>query len=119
MAVAKFRNKVFGSTLLAVLWATGAFADALPLWEIQGTSNRVFLLGSVHFLRSTDYPLSAGIEAAYASADQLVMEIDMDDLDPVEAQTVMRSMATDGPDLRESAGSAATQRLLNWQKQPV
>jgi len=105
MAVGTFSTKVVASTLVAALWATSAYADALPLWEIQGTANRVFLLGSVHFLRPTDYPLSAGIEAAYADADELVMEIDMDDLDPVKAQTVMSSMATDGPDLRESLSS--------------
>jgi uncharacterized protein YbaP (TraB family) len=106
MAVNKFMKRVFGSTLLTALWATGTYADALPLWEIQGASNRVFLLGSVHFLRPSDYPLPAGMEAAYAAADELVMEIDMDDLDPVAAQTTMSSLATDGPDLQEGMGKA-------------
>lgn len=99
-------KKVFGSALLAALWSTAACANALPLWEIQGANNRVFLLGSVHFLRPSDYPLPADMEAAYAAADELIMEVDMDDLDPVAAQTVMSSLATDGPDLREGMGKA-------------
>jgi uncharacterized protein YbaP (TraB family) len=116
MAVNKFTSRIIRSAMLTALWATGAYADALPLWEIQGASNRVFLLGSVHFLRPTDYPLPAGMEAAYAAADELVMEIDMDDLDPVAAQTIMSSMATDGPDLREGMSKAGYAEIAELAK---
>lgn len=116
MAVDKFIAKVIGSVLLATGFTTGACADALPLWEIQGASNRVFLLGSVHFLRASDYPLPAGMETAYAAADELIMEIDMDNLDPVEAQTVMSSLGTDGPDLREGMGKAGYAEITELAK---
>lgn len=69
-----------------------ANADPLPLWEIESGGNRLLILGSVHFLRADDYPLPAEIEKAYEESDRLIMEIDMDDLDPLQAQSVMTSM---------------------------
>lgn len=65
-----------------------AYADKLPLWQIDGTRNTVYLLGSVHLLRPSDYPLSPVIEAAYADAESLIMELDTDDLDASEAQAL-------------------------------
>jgi len=59
----------------------------LTLWKVAGASNSVYLLGSVHLLRSQDYPLPTALNAAYDDADVLYMEIDMDDLDPFAAQS--------------------------------
>ncbi|HEY4369908.1 MAG TPA: TraB/GumN family protein [Steroidobacteraceae bacterium] len=55
------------------------------LWSVKGRTNTVYLLGSVHFLRPTEQ-LPAAVDAAYKDAEKLVMEIDMDDLDPLAAQ---------------------------------
>ena len=101
--------RILSRTLLFLLFISGtAFGDALPIWEIEGTSNRVLLLGSVHFLRASDYPLPEGINAAYDLADTLVMEIDMDALDPALAQTTMMSMgiSQSGQSLRDALGEA-------------
>jgi hypothetical protein len=57
------------------------------LWSLSGKTNTVYLLGSVHFL-SPQEKLPAAMETAYQDAEALVMEIDMDDLDPMEAQKV-------------------------------
>jgi uncharacterized protein YbaP (TraB family) len=94
---------------VALLFAGSIAAGPLPLWQLEGTDNRIMLMGSVHFLRSSDYPLPAGLEAAYQAADTLVMEIDMDDLDPTEAQSLMTSMGLvgDGKGLRDAVGAAS------------
>jgi uncharacterized protein YbaP (TraB family) len=94
---------------VALLFAGSIAAGPLPLWQLEGTDNRITLMGSVHFLRSSDYPLPAGLEAAYQAADTLVMEIDMDDLDPAEAQSLMTSMGLigDGKGLRDAVGAAS------------
>jgi len=55
------------------------------LWSLHGKTNTVYLLGSVHFL-SPDEQLPAAIDDAYRDAEKLVMEIDMDDLDPEAVQ---------------------------------
>jgi len=56
------------------------------MWEVAGASNSVYLLGSIHLLRSQDYPLPTAFDAAYDDAEVLIMEVDMDDMDPLAAQ---------------------------------
>jgi uncharacterized protein YbaP (TraB family) len=73
---------------------TSALADALPLWQIRDADTRVWLLGSIHLLRESDYPLPGPIREAYAEADALVMELDMDDLDSAMVSAVMFSRGT-------------------------
>lgn len=70
--------------------------DALPMWQVDGESNRVYLLGSVHLLREGDYPLPTGLDAAYADAESLVMELDMDDLNPLEVQALVAEIGSAG-----------------------
>jgi len=69
------------------LAAQPATAQKHSLWSVNGKSNTIYLLGSVHFL-SPKEKLPQAMEAAYQDAEALVMEIDMDDLDPMEAQKV-------------------------------
>ncbi len=47
------------------------------LWVVETTSNKVFLLGSLHVLKSSAYPLAAEIDRAYASSQRLVFETDL------------------------------------------
>jgi len=62
------------------------------MWMAEGVTNRVYLLGSVHLLRSQDHPLPAVIDTAYDDAESLYMEIDMDDLDPVAMQATINRL---------------------------
>ena len=81
--------------LLVLAWyAPGAGADAssTTLWLAEGLQNRVYLLGSVHLLRESDYPLPAVIDVAYEDAETVIMEIDMDDLDPMEMQSLVTQL---------------------------
>ena len=98
-----------------VCWSTTA--PALPLWELTGTSNRIMVLGSIHFLRAGDYPLAPAITAAFDDADIVLMEIDMDDLDPVASAQSIGALAQDskgrqlpellGPDAWRAASAEA------------
>ena len=81
---------------LLVLALQAAAAPALPLWELTGTSNRITLLGSIHFLRAADYPLAPAIRSALDQADIVLMEIDMDDLDPAASTATVATLARDG-----------------------
>jgi uncharacterized protein YbaP (TraB family) len=90
-----------------IIWLSGASQlCALPLWEISGTKNQIRLLGSVHFLRSSDYPLPAKIDKSYKSADIIIMELDLGSMNPLETATVMQSMAMDpnGRSLSDALG---------------
>ena len=78
--------------LVALLCTCPALAadDSHPvsMWQIDGPDNSIILLGSIHMLRASDYPLPSAIYAAYAVADALIMELDMDDIDPVTEQAL-------------------------------
>lgn len=96
------------SVCALLLCVVSSAAAALPLWELEGEAGNIRLLGSIHFLRAEDYPLPEAIGAAYREADILVTEIDLDDLDPIAAQGLMRELAVDprGRDLRQLLGAA-------------
>src|SRR5215510_10697730 len=49
------------------------------LWRVKTPASTLYLLGSVHALESSDYPLAASYEAAYSAAQQVAFEINIDD----------------------------------------
>ncbi len=82
-------------------------AHPVTMWKISGAKNSVYLLGSIHLLRSQDYPLPVVLEDAYADAEVLIMEIDMDDIDPVATQQVFSNYGVlhDDRTLRDLMGN--------------
>ena len=98
--------------LVAAVTTAGARADAASgsvLWSVRGPQNVVYLFGSIHALRPDDARLPDAAVAAYGEAEQLVMEIDLDDptlTDPAVMATQMRLAAQlpDGQSLRSVLG---------------
>jgi len=88
------------------------------LWSLKGKTNTVYLLGSVHFLRPSEQ-IPAAIDSAYADAEQLLMEIDMDDLDPVEAQqaALELGMLPNGETLEQQLGTATYAKVSEHARQ--
>ena len=83
--------------------------DRHTLWTVEGQKNTVYLLGSIHVLRPGDEGLPQVAEDAYADAEQLVMEIDMDDLlsgDAISLLSLMQEMALlpEGESLKATLG---------------
>lgn len=70
--------------LLFAFAGSAAHADG-SVWSMKGKRNTVYLAGSVHALPDDQAKLSPELERAYAAADTIVMEVDLDDLDPMEA----------------------------------
>lgn len=91
--------------IILLLCSCQSLAGNLPIWEVEGTSNRVLLMGSVHMLRASDYPLPEGIDAAYDIADELYMEIDMDAIDPMTTQATLMAIGTSGKPLSQTLSS--------------
>jgi len=104
-----YRRRGLAGLLLAVS-GCGA-STAAPVWEITGTTNHIVLLGSMHYLRAADYPLPTEVTRAYAEADVLLMELDLDDLDPAQTQTLVAERAIDpeGRTLRDLLGDTEYQ----------
>ena len=104
---------------LLIFLAATARADTaahpVTLWEIQGAHNSIYLLGSIHMLRAADHPLPTVIEATYAKAEILIMEIDMDELDPVASQIafVAAGVLQDETMLRDLMGDELYDQALD------
>jgi uncharacterized protein YbaP (TraB family) len=62
------------------------------LWSVRSGSNTVYLLGSLHVLKSDDYPLPAAIEKAYSSSQKLVFETDLSAMSDANLQAQMLTM---------------------------
>ena len=73
--------------------------EATFLWAIESPQNTVYLLGSVHTLRETDYPLPQPIQDAFDDAEHLIFETNLADLDSPSAQeAILQSALPDSPE---------------------
>ena len=90
--------------------APPAAAASPALWEVAGRHNTVYLFGSVHLLKHGEFSLKGAAEQAYADAEAVVFEVDMDDLSPVAMAAATTALAVDpqGRGLMELMGPEAT-----------
>jgi uncharacterized protein YbaP (TraB family) len=84
------------------------------LWFVQTENQTLFLLGSLHILKSDAYPLAGPIEAAYASSRKVVFETDMTAIsDPAVQQKMLAlGLYPEGENLDQNL-SGETRGLLN------
>jgi uncharacterized protein YbaP (TraB family) len=78
--------------LLAVSCASSPFSakSGSPVWKISGNNNTLFLGGSVHILRSDDFPLPRAFDRAFSRSALLVLETDVEQMaDPHVVQYLM------------------------------
>ena len=108
--------------LISLLLALPVHADTrghpVTMWKVAGAKNSVYLLGSIHLLRSEDYPLPTALDAAYDDAEVLIMEVDMDDMDPLAAQTAFTNYGVlqDGTTLRDLMGDELYDKAITAAK---
>lgn len=62
------------------------------LWEVKTATNTVFLLGSLHLLKSDAYPLAAEINTAYSLCSRVIFETDMGAMQDPAVLTRMLNM---------------------------
>jgi len=82
-----------------LLFASGcglaqARGETTSVWSIKGAHNTVYLAGSVHALPRDQAQLPPQLERAYAASKVIVMEVDLDDLNPLEAVQFVTSNGT-------------------------
>jgi hypothetical protein len=80
-----------GLLLCLTVRADGALHS---LWEVHGKHNTVYLLGSIHVLRLTDYPLAPALLEAYGNAKSVFMEVNLQDIGSEQVQAEMLASAT-------------------------
>ena len=95
-----------GALLLCVtIRADGALHS---LWELHGKHNTVYLLGSIHVLRHSDYPLPPAMLEAYRDAKSLLMEVNLQEIssEQVQAEMLGSAVLPEGKTLSGVLGSA-------------
>jgi uncharacterized protein YbaP (TraB family) len=73
------------------------------LWKIEGAKSTVYLLGSVHMLKQSDYPMPAKIESAFSNARIAMFEADIGKMsDPsLQASMLAKSQLPEGETLKD------------------
>jgi len=84
------------SIILVLSLAGLSFAYAKPpkplLWQVSDTDNSVYLLGSMHLLKSGDYPLDAAVGKAFDDAETIYFEISPEEANnPAVAQNMLKA----------------------------
>jgi uncharacterized protein YbaP (TraB family) len=103
-----------GSLLLATLAGTAGARGTSSVWVMKGAKNTVYLAGSVHALPKDHAELPPQLERAYAASRSVVMEVDLDDMDPLEAVQFVTSRGTlpEGESLGDVIGAAGYARVV-------
>jgi len=78
--------------LLVILLAGEARAES-SVWVVTSPTSTVYLAGSCHILRSSDYPLPPEFEAAYGQAAKVVFEVPPAEMEKPEVQARLARMA--------------------------
>jgi uncharacterized protein YbaP (TraB family) len=86
---------LLGQALCGLLLCAGVRADGAlhSLWELHGKHNTVYLLGSIHVLRLSDYPLPAAVLEAYGNSKAMFMEVNLEEMNSAQVQAEMLASA--------------------------
>jgi len=92
---------------LLLLLSASTFAGPLPIWEVNTADNRFVMMGSIHYLRPTDYPLPATFYTVLEDADLVLMELDTGNLDSLQTMMLMETVGRDssGRTLKDLIGA--------------
>jgi uncharacterized protein len=74
--------------------STLAAAQKTCLWSVDLDDSRLFLLGSIHFMRPDAYPLPPAMDAAYAESRVIVFETDISGMQDPRIQARMLELGT-------------------------
>ena len=83
------------------------------LFKVTSSGSTVYLLGSVHMMKESIYPLPETIEKAFQRSSGVVFEINMEEMDSPQAQEVFmrKSIFTDGNTLGKVLKPATYEKL--------
>jgi len=92
---------IFLLIIFTSLWASINTASAQGsaqqkkdfLWSVKTDKATIYLLGSVHLLKSDSYPLDKNIEAAYRDCPKVVFETDIGGMNTPAVQEQMMALA--------------------------
>jgi hypothetical protein len=83
------------------------------LFKVTSRGGTVYLLGSIHFMKESNYPLRETIERVFRASSNVVFEVNMADMDSPDTQVLMlsKSIFNDGNTLENNLSPAVYRRL--------
>lgn len=96
--------------------AAGKTAMPEFLWKASGDKGTVYLLGTLHMVKGSFYPLPVEMEKAFGYAQNLVLEVDLTKTDETKAQKLLANKGMYLPGSNDSLSkhlSAETRKALN------
>jgi len=103
---------------LPALAQSSAYQPGSPLlmWKISSESNSAYVLGSIHLGDKSLYPMPATIQDAFQSADLLIVEVDIRNVDVKQMQMAMLQSGTypPGDDLFKHISPETRTRLTSY-----
>ncbi|WP_420467392.1 TraB/GumN family protein [Panacagrimonas sp.] len=90
---------------LALLGGASQAADAPFLWKVQGERATHYVMGSVHVLPRSAYPLPQALQQAYDDTRELVLETDPAALAAPQMREHMLRAAASGQGLAQEVGT--------------
>lgn len=86
------------------------------LWQVSKGQNQIYLGGTFHMLKESDYPLPKEFEAAYNKVNWLVFETDISKLETAEFQQKFQQafLLPQGTTLKDTLSANAMRKLKNY-----
>lgn len=95
----------------------GKGADQGCVWRVRSKSGgQLFLCGTIHLLRESDYPLPPAYDLAYSASHELILELPPGAADGQDLANRMRQLGTfsDGQSLQAMLSERNWHRLSAW-----
>ena len=90
--------------LLSFLLFSAPLYAETSVWKVQSKSSLLYLGGTIHVLKSSDFPLPREFDIAYADSELVIFETDITGMQSPEIQQLMmsKSMYADGMTLKKA-----------------
>ena len=105
------------ASLLALVTASAAAQPPRPLlWKVSDADNHIYLLGSFHALKDSDYPLASSVDAAFVDSEALVFELSPEEMNSPELpkKLLAAAMLSNGKTLQQSMSGQSWERLRQY-----
>lgn len=106
--------KVIIGALLCLYLSSVVAAPPNPfLWQVSDDDNSIYLLGSMHKLKRSDYPVHPAVIAAFDDSEKIFFELSPDEMnDPALAEKMIRQGSLKGTETLQQLLEPGTWDLL-------
>lgn len=103
-----------GALLLVLLAACGGGSEAGErhmLYKVEGPQGTTYLMGSIHAMSDDAYPLAPPLDSAFAAAERVFFEVNLDSVEARAPEMVMKAMYDNGQTLQKALSPETYARL--------